>query len=125
MPMNKQERHRAMRSLDASMTPSDAIISKRALNNIGNISERLRREVTQFSRVFSKLSPATELDKRTAFFDAISAETDGLLMLHDLGELFDATISVINDFRAPGAGIMTAPFTDANVTYYATNGVSD
>ena len=125
MPMNKQERHQAMRQFDSTVALTDVIKSKRALHSLGNLSNRVRREVKQFNRAFNQLSPATQLDKRTAFFNAISAETDGTLILHDLGELFDSCVAMINDFRDPDHPVMTQAFTDANVTYYEANGVSD
>lgn len=125
MPMNKQERHRQMKAFDTAVAPSDAILSKQALNNISSMPKRIRQEVMKFKRMLSRLSPVTDLDKRTAFFNAISAETDGMLMLHDLGELFDSSIALVNDYRDPEIDTVVGPFTDANVTYYEANGVSD
>jgi hypothetical protein len=46
-------------------------------------------------------------------------------MLHDMGQAMETLHDFINDFRQPNEPVINAPFTDAHVTYYEANGVSN
>jgi len=78
----------------------------------------IRKALKRFSNRFNQVSGADLAAKQTTFFDCISAETDGDLILHDFGTMLDAMLVIANDNRQPGEDVLTIPFTDADVTAY-------
>jgi hypothetical protein len=67
------------------------------------IAGRLRRQLNDLRRQFLTLSGGSAAAKRTIYFDSVVAAPQG-----------DMDMLIIN-----------APFTDAHVTYYEANGVSN
>lgn len=118
MPMDPQQRAEAMKRLHTGVAPSDSIISKGIAKEIPNLIRAVRRNLERIDRQFQRLSGATPALKQTAMFDAISAETDGSLILHDIAQLLDGCLSIANTHRQPGEAVISTPFTDADVDAY-------
>lgn len=118
MPMDPQERAEAMKKFQTGSIPADSIIAKQFAKEIPQVVKVVRRQLERLDRIFQRLSPASASAKQTALFDAISAETDGSLILHDVAQLLDGCLAMANTHRQPGDAVLTLPFTDADVDAY-------
>ena len=118
MPMDPQQRAEAMKKLQTGSTPSDTVKAQGVAKQIPRLIRGIRRSLKDIDRQFQNLSGETQADKQTAMFDAISAEEDGSLILHDIAQLLDGCISVANTHRQPNDPVLTIPFTDADVDTY-------
>ena len=118
MPMNSQARAQHMKKLNTGAPPSNVIQAKQFAKSIPRIARDLRSALVRLDRRFQAIDGVDQAAKQTAFFDAISAETDGGLILHDIAQLMDSICLLANDHRQPNEGALTCPFTDADVDAY-------
>lgn len=128
MPADRQDRQsimrRTMRPTRSSLTDDQRAIDM--VRFFPELSNTVRKVLSRLEDNFAHLDAVSQVDKRTAFFNAITTDPNGSIeLLHDMGEALDSLYLFVNDFREPTDPIMVQPFTDANVTYYGANGVSD
>ena len=116
--MNKGQRAKHIKALSGVTTPSDMVQAKRLAKMTRRFVELISYHLDRFNSVFDELAGATLADKQTVFFDVIAAETDGDLILHDLGEMLDGIIVIVNDNKEEGVDDVVPSFTDADVTAY-------
>ena len=117
MPMDQQQRAEAVKKF-AAHTETDAGKSKRIAKILLFGIRRLRNDIVRADALFQTLTGADNAAKQTTLFDIISAETDGGLILHDLGQFLDSSKTLANNHREPGDSVLSTPFTDADVTAY-------
>lgn len=118
MPMNNSQRAEHVKTLNASPAHTNSTQCNRIARMLPPIVKRLRASLERFNERFDLVSGADKAAKQTTFFDCISAETDGDLILHDFGTMLDSLLVVANDNRQPGEDALIIPFTDADVTAY-------
>ena len=118
MPMNNAQRAEHVRNLNASTAQTNTTRARSVAKVFPQMVRHCRGCIEQVNRRFAALSGGTPAEKRTAYFDVISVETDGGLILHDMGLLLDKLLVVANDYRQPEDDALTLPFTDADVTAY-------
>jgi hypothetical protein len=116
--MDKQARAQHVRKLNTSPAAVDALTAKQFAKEIPRIVTQLRNNLKRLDRRFQTIPGANLAAKQTVLFDAISAETDGSLILHDLAEFLDLLGAAANDNRQTGEPILIMPFTDADVDAY-------
>ncbi len=118
MPMSKSQRAKHVQDLSTESTTSDTVKAKRLAKMTRRFVKMAARHMELFNAMFQGLSGDSLAAKQTAFFAAIAIETDGDLILHDLGELLDGITVIINDNKEDGAVDAVSPFTDADVVAY-------
>ena len=118
MPMNNAQRAEHVRNFRGGATPTNTEAARSISKSFTRMARQVRSGLKTFNNRFQNLPGANAAAKRTAFFDAISAETDGGLILHDFGTLLDCLLDVANDYRQPEDDALVNPFTDADVTAY-------
>lgn len=116
--MGKPERAAKIKQLETSPTLSDSVKANRLAKLLPRMVKPMRRQIAQANKVFANITGEDTAAKQTAVFDAISGNSDGDLILHDLGQFFDTAITLANDYRQPDEDALTAPFTDADVDAY-------
>lgn len=127
MPGSRQDRFILAKEIRGQRAvPSDAAQAQDTVRFFLDLAKQNRRKLQRFAERFTHIPGATAVDRRTAYFDGItSASTGSIELLHDIGEALDTLFAFVNDFRNPSDPILEQPFTDANITYYEANGVSD
>ena len=118
MPMDQQARAQHMQKLNTGTPPTNAMKAKQFAKEIPRIAKQLRRQLERLDRRFQTIDGVDQAAKQTAFFDVISAETDGSLILHDIAQLLDAVGALANNHRQPNQDVLVCPFTDADVDAY-------
>lgn len=117
MPMDQQQRAEHVKKFEAFLE-TDVAKSKRVAKILFQGVRKIRRDLERVDAIFQTLTGADQAAKQTTLFDVISAETDGDLILHDLGQYFDSAKALANDHRQPGDAVLSTPFTDADVSAY-------
>jgi hypothetical protein len=118
MPMNPQERSQHLKGLQTGATPDNVIVAKQLAKQIPDLVKIIRNCLKQINRQFDRLTGANPAAKQTALFDAISAETDGSLLLHDIAQILDGCATTVNTYRQPGEDEIVLSFTEADVDTY-------
>lgn len=118
MPMNKNQRAKHVEAFKTVAATPDAVQARRLAKMARRTVKMAARQLDLFDNAFQGLSGDTRAKKQITFFDAIAAEKDGSLILHDLGELLDNLTVIINDNKEDGIDDVVPSFTDADVTAY-------
>ena len=123
--MSRQDRMtQARRIRPTRPLVDDAVIAIQTFRYVDRLTDRTRRQISGFNEQFQRMSGATQVEKRTIYFQQVVAEMS-IEYLHDLAQMLDTQYAFVNSYRKQGEGVLDPPFTDANVTFFEANGVSD